>query len=119
MQLSLLKGYPDFVGKRATFVGYGSGPASYVQYTAATAPAAGSGGDPLTLPLPNYYIDSVDSSGQSTVSGTYYVRMATSGVGPRQKWALIWYVTATNAQVAAAVNLSAEQVQIGGKCGQY
>jgi hypothetical protein len=117
MQLTLLKGYPDFVGKRATFVGYGSGPASYTQFTAATAPAVGTGGDPVALPLPNYYIDTLGSA--TTVSGTYYVRPASSGVGPRQRWALVWYVTATNAQVAAAVNLSAEQLQIGGLCGQY
>jgi hypothetical protein len=119
MQLTLLKGYPDFVGKRATFVGYGNGPASYTQFTAATAPAAGAGGDPLTFPLPNYYIDSVDSNGQTTVSGTYYIRAVSSGVGPRQRWTLIWIVAATNAQAGAAANLSAEQIQIGGKCGQY
>jgi hypothetical protein len=118
MQLTLLKGYPDFVGKRATFVGFGSGPASYTQLTAVTAPAVATGGDPVAVPLPNYYIDSIDGPGL-TVSGTYYVRPVSSGVGARQKWALIWYVAATNAQVAAAVNLSAEQVQIGGKCGQY
>jgi hypothetical protein len=118
MQLTLLKGYPDFVGKRATFVGFGNGPASYTQFVPAVAPAVGTGGDPVTVPLPNYYIDAIDGSG-ATASGTYYFRPVSLGVGPRQKWALIWYVTATNAQVAAAFNLSAEQVQIGGKCGQY
>jgi hypothetical protein len=118
MQLTLIKGYPDFVGKRANFVGWGSGPASYTQFTAATAPAVATGGDPVTLPLPNYYIDAVDSGGL-TVSGTYYVRAIQSGVGARQTWRLVWYVTTGNAQVGAAVNLSAEQIQIGGKCGQY
>jgi hypothetical protein len=117
MQLTLLKGYPDFVGKRATFVGWGNGPASYSQYTAGIAPAAGTGGDPISLPLPNYYIDA--ASGGMSVSGTYYARATSSGVGPRQTWKLVWYVAGTNAQVAAAVNLSAEQIQIGGNCGQY
>jgi len=119
MQLTLLKGYPDFVGKRANFVGYGSGPASYATWTAGTAPAASTGGDSVALPLPNYYIDAIDNTGQNSVSGTYYVKAASSGVGPRQTWRLAWYVTATNAQVTAATNLSAEQIQISGKCGQY
>jgi hypothetical protein len=117
MQLTLLKGYPDFVGKRATFAGFGNGPASYVQFVAATAPAAGTGGDPFTLPMPNYYIDAL--GGATSVSGTYYVRAVSSGVGARQKWVLVWYVAATNAQVGAGVPLSAEQLQIGGLCGQY
>jgi hypothetical protein len=108
MQLTLLKGYPDYVGRRATFVGYGTGPASYSQATF----------DPLTIPLPNWYIDAVGSSVNS-VSGTYYVRSQPAGIGARQAWVLVWYVTATNAQVANAVNLSAEKIQIGGNCGQY
>src|SRR3974390_2700929 len=104
MQLTLLKGYPDFVGKRATFVGFGSGPASYTQLVQATAPATtATGGDPLTLPLPNYYIDAVDSAG-ITVSGKYYVRAVSSGVGARQAWRLVWYVTTGNLEVGAAVN---------------
>jgi len=119
MQLTLLRGYPDFVGKRATFVGWGNGPASYVQMTAATAPAAATGGDPVSIGRPNYYIDSLDGGGACTVSGTYNVRAVSSGVGPRQTWRLVWYVTASGAQVGAGVNLSAEQIQIGGKCGQY
>lgn len=118
MQLTFLKGYPDFIGKRAVFVGFGTGPASYTQVTAATAPAAATGGDTLILPLPNYYIDAVES-GTLTVSGTYYVRAVSSGTGARRTWALMWFVTSTNAQVAAAVNLSSESIQIGGHLGQY
>lgn len=107
MQLTLLKGYPDFVGKRATFVGWENGPVSYSQTT----------GDIVTLPLPNYYIDAI-LGGVNTVSGTYYVRPAPVGVGPRQTWTLFWY-TAAGASVANAVNLSAEKLQVGGLCGQY
>jgi hypothetical protein len=108
MQLTLLKGYPDFVGKRATFVGYGNGPAVYNQAT----------GDIVTLPLPNYYIDSLQS-GINSVSGQFFVRAQPVGVGPRQKWALFWY-TAAGASVANnATTLAVEQIQIGGLCGQY
>ena len=107
MQLTLLKGYPDFVGKRATFVGWGNGPASYSQTT----------GDVVRLPQPNYYIDAI-SSGTNTVSGTYFVRAQSSGVGPRMTWALFWYLAA-GGPVANGTNLSAEQIQIGGNCGQY
>jgi len=108
MQLTLLRGYPDFVGKRATFVGWENGPASYSQAT----------GDVVTLPQRNYYIDAVNGGATNSVSGNFYVRSQSSGVGPRMTWALIWY-TSLGVQVANGVNLSAEQVQIGGNCGQY
>lgn len=108
MLLTGLKGYPDFVGKRANFVGFGTGPASYSQTT----------GDVVALPMPGWYIDSIDGAPLS-VSGTYYVRPQPAGTGARQAWTLHWYVTATNAEVGAAVNLSAEKIQIGAKVGQY
>lgn len=78
MNLTLLKGYPDFVGKRATFAGYGNGPSSYV-----------TGGDPLVLPLYNYYTDAVFSPVYS-VSGNYQVMPIPAAVGPRQAWKLKW-----------------------------
>jgi hypothetical protein len=108
MQLTLLRGYPDFVGKRATFVGFGNGPASYNATT----------GDIVKLPQPNYYIDAIES-GALTVSGTYFVRAKPSGVGPRMTWALFWFSTAGGGAVSAGTPLSAEQIQIGGNCGQY
>lgn len=107
MQLKLLHGYPDFVGKRATFVGYGFGPASYNQTT----------GDIVTLPSPNYYIDAIPGGFQS-ISGNYSCRAQPSGVGARMTWALFWY-TVAGSPVAAGFNLSAEQVQFGGFCGQF
>ena|SRR5215469_3940803 len=121
MRLTLLKGYPDFVGKRANFVGYGNGPASYTQYTPGTlgTNTPGTGGDPVALPLPNYYIDAIDNTAQNTVSGNYYAKAHASGIGARQTWTLRWYVTSSNAEVGAGVNLSVEQIQISGKCGQY
>jgi hypothetical protein len=108
MQLTLLKGYPDFVGKRAIFVGYGTGPASYSQTT----------GDVVAFPLTNWYIDSIDS-GTMTVSGTYFVRAQPAGVGARQAWTLHWFATSGGAEVSNATNLSAEKLQIGGNVGQY
>jgi hypothetical protein len=108
MLLNLLKGYPDFVGKRATFVGYGNGPASYSQ----------TGGDVVQFPLPNYYIDCITSSVNS-VSGTYFVRAQPAGTGARRTWGLYWYTASSGAPVGNGVSLAAEQVQIGGFCGQY
>jgi hypothetical protein len=113
MQLTLLKGYPDFVGKRATFVGWGNGPASYNQTT----------GDVISLPQRNYYIDAVAGGVNSInlttgVMGGFYVRAQSSGVGPRMTWALFWF-TPAGLPVGNGVNLSGEQVQIGGNCGQY
>jgi hypothetical protein len=108
MQITFLKGYPDFVGKRAQFAGFGSGPSSYSQTT----------GDVISLPLTNWYIDSIDGAPLS-VSGTYFVRAQPAATGPRQSWALHWFVTSTGSEVGAAVNLSAEKIQLGGKIGQY
>jgi hypothetical protein len=107
MQLTLLKGYPDFVGKRATFVGWGNGPASYSQTT----------GDVVTLQPVGFRIDAL-AGGVNSVSGNFYVRSQSSGVGARMTWALYWY-TSAGVQVANGVNLAAEQIQVGGNCGQY
>jgi len=108
MQLKLLNGYPDFVGKRATFCGYGNGPASYSQTT----------GDVLQFPLTNWYIDAVLGSVE-TPTGTYFVRARPAGVGARRAWGLYWYNTADGTPVSNGTNLSAQQIQIGGLCGQY
>lgn len=107
MQLQLLHGYPDYMGKRYAFVGFGNGPKSYA-----------TGGDPVTLPGFQQYIDLLMSGGFS-VSKTYYVDAVQAAVGPRQVWRLIWTVAATDAEVAAAVDLSAESIQVGGFGGDY
>ena len=44
-----------------------------------------------------------------TVSGTYYLKAQPTSIGPTRTWNIHWYVSATNAEVAGAVNLSAEQ----------
>jgi len=78
VNVTLLKGYPDFIGKRQAWAGYGNGPASYVQ-----------GGDPLILPQYGAYLDTIDSSSLS-VSQNYSVVGLPSGVGPRKSWKLKW-----------------------------
>lgn len=97
---------PEKVGQREILVVNGTGPASYSQ----------TNGDAILLP-PGLYIDWVPSGGL-TVSKTYYVRAYPSALGQRSAWTLKWYVTSTAAEVAGAVNLSAESVQfimIGGE----
>src|SRR5438552_3159133 len=49
MQLTLLNGYPDYIGKRFAFCGSGTGPKSYVQKA--------SGGDPISVPRFQNYVD--------------------------------------------------------------
>lgn len=88
MQLTLLHGYPDRVGKRFIFAGFGNGPTSYL----AT-------GDPLTLPNYGFYIDVPFPA--LSVSGAYSVTPLGSGFGPRQTWSLLWAgVLGTVASVA-------------------
>jgi len=89
MQLTLLHGYPDFVGLRCTWCGYGSGPTSLL-----------STGDPISLPRYNYYIDDIGGNFLS-VSGTYDVIGQPAAVGPRASWSLIWRF-ATSGSIASA-----------------
>lgn len=101
--------YPEFVGRRGIFVGIGTGgPASYSQTTQ----------DPVTVGQNPFYIDAFAGSAL-TVSGTYIVRFKPAGTGVRQTWTAVWYVAATGLQVAAAVNLSAEKIQVGFFGGQF
>ena len=78
MQLTYLKGYPDFVVIRQTFVGFGNGPASYVK-----------GGDPVALPRFNSYIDAIAGNAFSA-SGNYQVVGIPAAIGPRQVWKAKW-----------------------------
>ncbi len=101
-----LEGYPDYVGKRFNWAGYGSGPSSYT-----------TGGIDLVLPRYNNYIDLVIPS--TTVSGTYSVVGIPSVNNGRATWKLKWIVFATGAEVANAVDLSAERLRVGGFGGVY
>ena len=94
--------YPDFIGRRGIFVGSGAGPVS-----AATA-------DPISLTLPNYYIDAV-LDGAST-DGTTSIQAFPNGVGPRATWSVLYYNTA-GTQVTG--NLSTKTFVISALVGQF
>jgi hypothetical protein len=111
MQLTLLHGYPDYVGKRFLLCGTGKGPASYVQVTTT------GGGDPLAVPSFQRYADIWFPT--LTVSGTYIVYPVPVAVGVRPTWRLKWVTASTGAEVSAATNLSAESVQLAGIGGDY
>jgi len=110
MNITLLHGYPDRVGKRFRWCGNGNGPASYV---GGTTP-----GDQIILPVFQAYIDSVNGD-QLSVSGNYIVRVQPGGIGARQKWFTRWFNVSGGAEVTNATNLSAEQVQLSGDGGLY
>jgi hypothetical protein len=78
MQITLNPGYPDLIGRRFAWVGYGNGPSSYAV-----------GGDQLFLPGYNNYIDAVFGPSYS-VSGNYQVTPIPSNVGSRKTWSLKW-----------------------------
>lgn len=84
MRLTLLQGYPDLIGRRQAFTGYGNGPVSYV-----------SGGDPIILPGYETYIDEVFGPVFSA-SGNYLGYPIPSGVGPRNTWKLRWSAASTS-----------------------
>lgn len=88
MLLTLLPGYPDLIGRKFAWVGYGNGPTSYVTT-----------GDSVSLPLPYTYIDAI-FGGTLTVSGTYYVTPYISQIVVRPTWKLLWNY-ATSGSVAS------------------
>ena len=117
MQVTLLHGYPDMVGRRRLIVANGVGPTSYTQYNATT----GAGGDGISgLPF-QFYIDSIPGIAVSTDGTTVAIPMITA-VGARQTWKFRYYnfantSPAIGAEVTAATNLSTKSFQfflIGG-----
>ena len=84
MQPTLLKGYPDLIGRRQAWTEYVNGPASYV-----------AGGDPVILPLYGIHIDDVFGPVYS-MSGNYLATPIPSGVGPRNTWKLKWAASSTS-----------------------
>ena len=109
MDITLLKGYPDLVGRRFVWAGSTVGPASYT-----------TGGNSIALPGFQDQIDSIDSSGGLSVSGTYTYRAIPSGAGPRATWKLkIYTAAAPQTEVSNATDLSAETFAISGKGGRY
>jgi len=108
VQLSILSAYSGgiSIGQRKLFGFSAAGPTSYSQTT----------GDAVVAPT-GEYIDAISPA--MTVSKTYEVRFYPSAVGTtRASWVAKWYVISTGAEVANAVNLSAESIQsfyIGGE----
>lgn len=101
--------YPDFVGKRAIFVGTSAGPAAPTN-AAATA-------DVITLALSNYYIDSV-LSGASTDGTTFLIAFPYLSTGPRATWKAFYFTVGT----AAAINgtdLSSKTFVVSAFVGQF
>lgn len=110
MNLTLLKGYPDRVGKRFTWCGFGTGPTSYT--------GGITGGDAIVLPVFQGYIDSVEGCGFS-VSGNYFCRAQPSAGGARAKWVLRYFTGPNSTEVTNSTNLSAETFQLSGLGGFY
>lgn len=99
--VTVLKGYRTSFGNKRASVASVVGPASY----------ANPGGQVIyNTSFGTRGIEMV--FGGMSVSGTYYVLWQPQSSGPNAKAILRWRVTATNAEVANAVNLSAETVQI-------
>jgi len=95
-----LTGYVDIWGKHAAGAIDHVGPTSYA-----------TGGQTLTAA--RYGLRSLDYVGGGlSNSGTYYAVGKPVGRGAKTTYKLVWFVTATNAEVAAAVNLSAETVRL-------
>jgi hypothetical protein len=98
--------YPDFVGRRSIFVGSGVGPAS----PSATV------GDPITLALPNYYIDAI-LEGSST-DGSTFIQAFPNGVGPRATWSCFYYSKATPT-APITTNLATTTFVVSAFVGQF
>jgi hypothetical protein len=107
MQLTILVGYPDNVGRRHIFCGHGHGPASY------------SDADKDKLEPFRFGMTYDVVFPAMTVSGNYIVYPHPDGVGPRREWKLKWVKADDGEEVSHGHNLSQEQVQIGGYCGQF
>lgn len=97
-----VRGWSDIWGGKAMNVCDYAGPTSYV-----------TGGDtiePKQFGVRNFeYL-----SASETTNGTYYIRFRPSATGPTQTWKAVWYVTATNAEVGAGVNVSGSSAKVFG-----
>ena len=121
MQVTLLHGYPDYIGKRQAWVGTGNGPASY---TGGNSPT-----DTLVIDRYQFYVDAITEISISA-SGTYYamaqpsvIPIATASQGslpnPRATWSIRYFTTTNGAEVNNGTNLSAEKFTVSGFGGQF
>jgi len=111
MILTMVNGYPDYIGYRQAFAGYGTGPASYV-----------TGGDPVTLSNNRRFIDIAFPT--ITLDQSYFLVPYPAATGERQVWTVKWYYAKSSlgtvwTEVSSGTNLSAETAQMGGFCGQF
>jgi hypothetical protein len=90
MQLTFLQGYPDYIGRRFAWAGFGPGPSSYV-----------AGGDAISFPRFQNYIDTVE--GSLTPDGVYLVLGRPSAVGPRATWYAVWQFATTGSVASLAI----------------
>lgn len=97
MQLTLFPGYPDLMGRRMAFVGYGPAPTTYSNN-------ATTGGDTLFVPGYDSYIDCVLEIPLDP-TGTAFGVAQPSIAGPRATWKIFYY-TAAGAQVTTASQLT-------------
>lgn len=95
--------YPDYVGRRAIFVGSGPGP------TNSTAL------DPVSLALSSWYIDAI-LDGAST-DGLYYVQATPTQIGPRGTWNLSYYAVSNGAKQTG--NLSGSTFVVSAFVGRF
>ena len=105
-----LDGYPASHGAQLVSVFPVNGPSSYTQYTAPTT-----GGQSVTLQGPSgvkiadFVIGAVTTDGLHRAEVVQYVAATVGGrTLARAGVILKWYVVATGAEVAGAVNLSAK-----------
>lgn len=109
MQLTLLKGYPDLIGRRQAICGYGTGPAVYNSTT----------GDIVTIPGYERYIDAL-FGGVLDTTGAIIAYARPSGSGARQTWALFYATASSGAALANSSTAAAGLTfQIGGFVGEY
>lgn len=120
MQVTLLHGYPDLVGRRRIYVANGKGPVSYTQWATGTPPT---GGDPITgLPFQTY-IDSIPGVAIST-DGTIIAIPQAYGTGARQTWVWRYFAFANTSPAIGGeqntgTNLSSKSFQFFFVGGQY
>lgn len=110
MQITLLDGlYPDFIGKRSAFVGVGTGPASYTTGV----------GDPVSLNVNPFYIDTMMGGGILDTTGTYFVTFYSKATGTRQTWYARYSLVSTGAEYGGGAALKSLVWQVGGIGGQF
>lgn len=114
MALRPLDGYPTSWGSSRASVFPVNGPASYTQYTAPTT-----GGQQIVLNGPSgikvfdFVIGAVTTDGLHRAEVVAYIAGSVNGVTLQRAAVILkWYVVATGAEVAGAVNLSAKVVYL-------